>query len=51
MIALAGAAFSGYLLWAQIARIHAICVWCVGSDVVMACLVVLCTARLLTDPG
>ena len=51
VIALAGAAFSGYLLWAQIARIDAICVWCVGSDVVMACLVVLCTARLLTDPG
>lgn len=51
VISLVGAAFGGYLLWAQIARIDAICVWCVGSDVVTACLVVLCTARLLTEPG
>ena len=35
-LALAGAAFSGYLLWAQLERIHAICIWCVGNDVVMA---------------
>jgi uncharacterized membrane protein len=51
VIALAGAAFSGYLLWAQLARIHAICIWCVGSDVVMGGLVVLCSARLLREPG
>ena len=51
VVALSGAAFSAYLLWAQIARIHAICVWCVGSDLVMGCLVVLCAARLLREPG
>ncbi len=51
VLTLVGAAFSGYLLWAQIARIDALCVWCVASDVVMACLVVLCTARLLREPG
>ena len=51
VIALSGAAFGGYLLWAQIARIDAICIWCVGSDVVTACLVVLCSVRLLRDPG
>lgn len=51
VITLVGVAFGGYLLWAQIARIDAICVWCVASDVVMACLLVLCTARLLREPG
>ena len=35
-VALVGVAFSGYLLWAQIARIHAICQWCVGNDAVAA---------------
>jgi uncharacterized membrane protein len=50
VIALAGAAFSGYLLWAQIARIHAICQWCVGNDVVIGVVAVLCLARVLTEP-
>ena len=27
VISLTGVAFSGYLLWAQLARIHAICQW------------------------
>jgi uncharacterized membrane protein len=49
VIALVGVVFSAYLLWAQLARIHAICVWCVASDVAMACLAVLCTARLLRE--
>jgi uncharacterized membrane protein len=50
VIALAGAAFSGYLLWAQFARIHAICQWCVGNDVVIAVVALLCVARVLTEP-
>jgi uncharacterized membrane protein len=50
VIALAGTAFSGYLLWAQIARIHAICQWCVGNDVVIAVVAILCVARVLTEP-
>jgi uncharacterized membrane protein len=50
VLALSGAAFSAYLLWAQLARIHALCVWCLGSDVVMAGVVVLCAARLLREP-
>ena len=50
-VALTGTAFSGYLLWAQLARIHAICIWCVGSDVVMVILAVLCSARFLREPG
>jgi uncharacterized membrane protein len=50
VIALAGAAFSGYLLWAQLARIHAICQWCVGNDVVITVIAILCVARVLTEP-
>ena len=50
VIALAGAAFSGYLLWAQLARIHAICQWCIGNDVVIAVVAALCVARVLTEP-
>jgi len=50
VIALTGAAFSGYLLWAQLARIHAICQWCVGNDVVIAVVAMLCVARVLTEP-
>jgi len=50
VIALTGAVFSGYLLWAQLARIHAICQWCVGNDVVIAVVAVLCVARVLTEP-
>ena len=49
-MALTGTAFSGYLLWAQLGRIHAICIWCVGNDVVMATLAVLCSARFLREP-
>jgi uncharacterized membrane protein len=50
VIGLAGTAFSGYLLWAQLARIHAICQWCVGNDIVIAVVAVLCLARVLTEP-
>jgi uncharacterized membrane protein len=50
VIALAGLAFSMYLLWAQLARIHAICQWCVANDVVIAVIAVLCLARVLTEP-
>ena len=51
VIALVGVAFSAYLLWAQLAGIHAVCQWCLASDVVMASLAVLCTIRLLREPG
>jgi uncharacterized membrane protein len=49
VVALASAAFGGYLLWAQLARIHAICIWCVGNDAIVATLAVLCVARLLLE--
>jgi uncharacterized membrane protein len=50
VISLAGAAFSGYLLWAQIARIHAICQWCIGNDIVIGVVAALCVVRVLTEP-
>jgi uncharacterized membrane protein len=50
VLALTGAAFSGYLLWAQLARIHALCQWCVGNDVIAGVVAVLCIFRLLTEP-
>jgi uncharacterized membrane protein len=50
VISVAGTAFSAYLLWAQIARIHAICQWCLGNDVVIAVVAVLCVARALIEP-
>jgi uncharacterized membrane protein len=49
VVALAAAAFSGYLLWAQIARIHAICQWCVGNDAIVAVIAGLCLARLVLE--
>jgi uncharacterized membrane protein len=51
VLALVGMAFSGYLLWAQLARIHAICQWCVGNDVVVTVVAALCVARLLREPA
>ena len=50
VVALVAVAFSGYLLWAQLARIHAICQWCVGNDGIAVVLAVLCLARVLTEP-
>jgi uncharacterized membrane protein len=50
-LALTGTVFSGYLLWAQLERIHAICIWCVGNDVAMALLALLCSARFLREPA
>jgi len=39
-MALLGLVFSAYLLVAQITLIHAICIWCVGNDVVMLAIAV-----------
>ena len=50
LIAFVGVAFSGYLLWAQLGPIGAICQWCLGNDVVIAVVAVLCVARMLTEP-
>jgi len=43
-------AFSGYLTWAELFRIEAICQWCVASAIVSLVIAVLATARALGAP-
>jgi uncharacterized membrane protein len=45
--ALVGAGFSAYLTYREVFTIHAICIWCVASAVLMVALAVVTTARLL----
>lgn len=40
LLVVGAAAFGAYLLVAQLAFIHAVCVWCLGSDAVLLCLLV-----------
>lgn len=49
LLALVGVGFSGYLLWAQLGPIGAICQWCLGNDVTILVVAVLCTVRMLTE--
>ena len=50
LVALVGVAFSGYLLWAQLDPIGALCQWCLGNDFVITIVAVLCVGRMLTEP-
>ena len=43
-------AFSGYLTWAEVFRIDAICQWCVASAIVTLVIAVLATLRALGAP-
>jgi uncharacterized membrane protein len=45
-IAISGAAFSAWLLYAQLALIDAVCQWCVANDVVIALTAVAAFLRL-----
>jgi uncharacterized membrane protein len=47
-VAAAGALFAAYLLYVQLAKIDAVCDWCVASDVLIALLVVACLQRVRT---
>ena len=49
LVAIVGIAFSGYLLWAQLGPIGAICQWCVANDVVITVVALLSIARMLTE--
>jgi uncharacterized membrane protein len=51
LVALIGVAFSGYLLWAQLDPIGAICQWCLGNDVVILVVAALGVMRVLTEPS
>jgi len=44
-LAAGGVVFSAYLLVAQLALIHAICQWCVASDVIVSVLAIAAWAR------
>ena len=46
-MALVGAGFSVYLTYREVFTIHAICIWCVASAVLMVALGAITTARLL----
>ena len=50
MLAYLGLAFSGYLTWAEVFRIEAICQWCVASALVSIAIAVLATVRALGVP-
>ena len=47
LLALTGAGFSGWLTYVEVARLDAICIWCVGSAICMLLLAALSSARML----
>ena len=46
-LALAGAGFSAWLTYVEVAVLDAICIWCVGSAICMAALAGLSVARMI----
>jgi uncharacterized membrane protein len=49
-LALAGFGFSGWLTYVELARLDAVCSWCVASAVCMTLLAALSVTRLLAAP-
>ena len=47
LLSFTGAGFSAWLTYVEVARLDAICIWCVGSAVCMLLLSVLSSARVL----
>jgi uncharacterized membrane protein len=47
LLSLIGAGFSAWLTYVEVARLDAICIWCVGSAICMLLLAVLSSARML----
>lgn len=45
-LALAALGFAAYLVYVQLAVLHAVCTWCVGNDVLVATVAGLSVARL-----
>jgi uncharacterized membrane protein len=50
-LAFVGVGFSGYLTWAEVFRIEAICQWCIASALVMTVIAGLATARVVRGTG
>jgi len=51
LLALGGAGFSAWLTYVEVARLDAICIWCVGSAICMVLLAGLSVARVLSAPS
>jgi uncharacterized membrane protein len=49
-VALVGAGFSAWLTYVEVAKLDAICIWCVGSAVCMVALAGLSATRTLAAP-
>jgi uncharacterized membrane protein len=45
-LALSGTAFGAWLLYVQLARIHAVCEWCLASDTAMTAVAILALLRI-----
>ena len=50
VLALAGFAFSAWLTYVEVARLDAICIWCVGSAICMTLLAILSAVRMVAAP-
>jgi len=50
LLAYLAVAFSGYLTWAELFKIDAICQWCVASALITVAIAVLATLRALSAP-
>ena len=50
MLALVGLGFSGYLTYAELFRIHAVCQWCVASAAIMTVIAGLAIVRAWLGP-
>lgn len=48
--AVVGLGFSAYLTYREVFTIEAICIWCVGSAIVLTILAVVTTVRLVSAP-
>jgi uncharacterized membrane protein len=49
-LSLTGFGFSAYLTYRELFTIHAVCIWCVASAIVMTLLAVVTTVRLVRVP-
>ena len=50
VLTIAGFAFSAWLTYVEVARIDAICIWCVGSAICMTLLAILSAVRMVAAP-
>jgi uncharacterized membrane protein len=50
LLTLCGFAFSAWLTYVEVARIDAICIWCVGSAICMTVLAILSAVRMVAAP-